>query len=193
MVIDETAIIGADVSFGRNPRVGPLVVIGVDLPDAGPVVFGDDCIVRSHSVIYGATTFGDRCAVGHHALIREETTVGSDVSVGSFTSLGPSVRVGDRVRFHTNCFVPEESVIEDGAWFGPGVVVTNARYPNRPDTKQNLEGVHVERDAVIGAAVVLLPGVRIGAGALIGAGAVVTKDVAPGATVIGNPGRMVAQ
>ena len=191
MVIHETALVAANTRNGRNFRVGPYAAIGIDMPDAGAVEFGDDCVVRSHSIVYGGSTFGDRCAVGHHALIRESTMLGSDVSVGSYTGIGPHASVGDRVRFHSGCFIPEESVIEEGAWFGPFVLVTNARYPNRPNTKENLEGVYVEREAVVGAGVVILPGVRIGAGALIGAGAVVTKDVPPGATIIDHPGRPI--
>jgi acetyltransferase-like isoleucine patch superfamily enzyme len=85
------------------------------------------------------------------------------------------------------CFIPEHTVLEDGAWIGPGVRITNARYPNRPDTKANLEGVTIGRGAVVGAAAVLLPGVQVGEGAIIGAGAVVVRDVAPGAVVVGNP------
>jgi maltose O-acetyltransferase len=34
-----------------------------------------------------------------------------------------------------------------------------------------------------------LPGVTIGDNAIVGAGAVVTRNVAPGATVAGNPAR----
>ena len=50
----------------------------------------------------------------------------------------------------------------------------------------------VEEGASIGSGATILCGVRIGAGALVGAGAVVTKDVAPGATVVGNPARPLA-
>ena len=74
-------------------------------------------------------------------------------------------------------------------WLGPGVIVTNARYPNRADTKDNLTGVRFGPGATVGAGVVLLPGISIGAGALVGAGAVVVHDVAAGATIVGNPGR----
>ena len=49
----------------------------------------------------------------------------------------------------------------------------------------------VEDEASIGSGATILGGVRIGAGALVGAGAVVTKDVAPGATVVGNPARQL--
>ncbi len=45
-------------------------------------------------------------------------------------------------------------------------------------------------DVWIGIGAIVLKGVHIGRGARIGAGAVVTRDVAAGATVLGNPARL---
>lgn len=46
-------------------------------------------------------------------------------------------------------------------------------------------------DVDIGAHVVVLGPITIGQGARIGAGSVVVKDVPPGATVVGNPARVI--
>ena len=187
--VDRTAIIADDTALGSGCHIGPYCVIGLDGPAGAPLRLGGNSIVRSHSVLYRGSTVGARLHVGHAALVREECQFGSDVSIGSLTLIEHHVELGDGVRIHGGCFVPEYSVIESGAWLGPRVTITNARYPNRPDTKMNLEGVRIEDGAVIGASVVLLPGITVGAGAIVGAGAVVVHDVAPGATVVGNPAR----
>lgn len=49
----------------------------------------------------------------------------------------------------------------------------------------------VEDDSWIGAAAIILRGVKIGEGAIVGAGAVVTKDVPRNVIVAGNPARIV--
>jgi acetyltransferase-like isoleucine patch superfamily enzyme len=191
-VIHETAIVAEDARLGANLEIGPYALVGVSgSHDLGPVALGPECVIRSHCVVYRASEFGISTVLGHGVLVRENCTFGDRVSIGSHSVIEHSVKMGDGVRLHSNCFVPEGSVLESGAWLGPGVIVTNARYPNRPDTKQNLEGVHIERNATVGAGVILMPGVRVGENSLIGAGAVVLKDVAPGARVIGNPGRVL--
>ena len=50
----------------------------------------------------------------------------------------------------------------------------------------------VEDDVLIGANACILGAVTIGRGAVIGAGSVVLHDVAPGATVAGNPARAIS-
>ena len=50
-------------------------------------------------------------------------------------------------------------------------------------------GVKIGSNVWIGGGAILLPGIVVGDDAIIGSGAVVTRDVAPGATVMGNPAR----
>jgi acetyltransferase-like isoleucine patch superfamily enzyme len=191
-MIHETAIVADDARVGADPEIGPFSLVGVDGDDElDPVALGSQCLIRSHCVVYRGTRFGASVTLGHGVLVRENCAIGNRVSIGSHSIVEHTVQMGDDVRLHSNCFVPEESVLEDGAWLGPGVIVTNARYPNRPETKENLEGVHIGERATIGAGVILMPGIRVGEGALIGAGAVVLQNVAPGHRVVGNPGRVL--
>jgi len=189
-VIHETAIVAEDARLGAKSDIAPYSVIGLSGgPDLHPIVVGAGCVFRSHCVVYRGTRFGVAVALGHGVLIRENCTIGDRVSIGSHSVVEHTVRMGSDVRLHSHCFVPEESVLEDAAWLGPGVIVTNAKYPNRPDTKENLEGVHIGENATIGAGVILMPGIRVGESALIGAGAVVLENVESGQRVVGNPGR----
>ena len=52
-------------------------------------------------------------------MIRESNTIGDDVSIGTHSIVEHHVEIGDRVRVHSNAFIPEYSVIEEGAWIGP--------------------------------------------------------------------------
>lgn len=191
MVIHASAIVADDVVAPGGLAVGPFAVLGLDPEGTEPLVLGEGAVIRSHAVLYRGTTIGDGFHASHGALIREHSSLGHRVSIGTHSIVEHHVTIGDGVRLHSRCFVPEHSVLRAGCWLGPGVIVTNARYPNRPDTKDRLEGVEVGEGAVVGAGAILLPGVRIGAGALIGSGAVVVRDVADGATLVGNPARLV--
>lgn len=56
----------------------------------------------------------------------------------------------------------------------------------------SMERMDVGNDVHIGAYAILLGPITVGEGALIGAGAVVTRNVPPGAKVVGNPARVIA-
>jgi maltose O-acetyltransferase len=87
------------------------------------------------------------------------------------------VRIGDRTRI------------------GPAVQIYAADHPrDAAIRRQGLESgrpVRIGKDVWIGGGAIVLPGVSIGDGALVGAGSVVTHDVAAGATVAGNPARVL--
>jgi len=123
--------------------------------------------------------------------IRELNEIGNNVSVGTLSVIEHHVKIGDGVRIHSQVFVPEYSILEDGAWLGPNVVLTNAKYPLSPGVKESLKGPTIKKGAKIGANSTILPGVVIGVNALVGAGSVVVKDVPDNAVVAGNPARII--
>lgn len=184
-----------NVTLPNDAEIDDFVVLGKPprghQPGDLPLVFGPHCVVRSHTVIYAGNQIGAHFQTGHSVMIREENTIGDNVSIGTQSVIEHHVKIGNGVRIHTHVFVPEFTLLEEGCWLGPRVVITNALYPVSKGVKERLQGAIVEAGAIIGANATLLPGVRIGRRALVGAGAVVTKDVAPGTIVVGNPARII--
>ena len=152
---------------------------------------GDNSIIRSGSIIYPGNSIGNNFITGNKVNIRENNVIGDNVSIGTLSIIEHSVTIGNNVRIHSGAFIPEHTIINDGAWLGPRVVITNSKYPARKDSKEKLSGVFVSENAVIGANVTILPGLKIGKNALIGAGSVVTKDVPKNMIYAGNPAKEI--
>lgn len=190
-----TYIILDGVTLGADATIEDFCILGTLPRGAAPgslaTVIGDNAVIRSHSVIYAGNVIGRNFQTGNKVNIRESNRIGDDVSIGTLSVVEHHVEIGNHVRIHTQVFVPEFSVLEEGCWLGPNVVLTNARYPLSPDAKKTLQGVVIKRGAKIGANCTLLPGVVIGEQALVGAGTVVVRDVPRGAVVVGNPGRII--
>ena len=109
---------------------------------------------------------------------------------------GYNIRLGDEVFLNFNCVILDvvEVRIGTGAQIGPAVQIYAADHPR--DAEARRSGLEFGRPVIIGEHVwigggaIILPGVTIGDNAVIGAGSVVTRDVAAGATVVGNPARV---
>jgi acetyltransferase-like isoleucine patch superfamily enzyme len=124
--------------------------------------------------------------------------IGDEVKIGTFVEIQKGVRIGNRCKISSHTFICEGVTLEEEVFVGHHVVFTNDRYP-RATAKGKLKTAAdweciptlVKRGASIGSGAVLLCGITVGEGAMIGAGSVVTRNVPAGATVTGNPARVV--
>ncbi len=184
-----------NVVLGRGAAVEEFCILGV--PPRGreegelETVIGDSAHLRSHTVVYAGNRIGRDFQTGNKVNIRELNEIGDHVSIGTLSVIEHHVRIGNHVRIHSQVFVPEYSILEEGAWLGPNVVLTNAKYPMSPGAKEGLRGPVIMEGAKIGANATILPGVLIGRNALVGAGSVVVKDVPENGVVAGNPARLI--
>jgi acetyltransferase-like isoleucine patch superfamily enzyme len=145
------------------------------------VSLGEGVAIYSFTNLYG-------CAIGAHT------------RVGTFVEVQRGATIGARCKIQSHTFVCEGVTIEDEVFVGHGVMFVNDKRPRATNEAGELQDAShwellrtvVERGATIGSGATILGGVRIGPGAMVGAGAVVTRDVAAGATVVGNPARALA-
>ncbi len=125
--------------------------------------------------------------------------IGDETSIGTFVEIQQGVKIGARCKIQSHTFICEGVTIEDEVFVGHNVNFLNDRFPRatnadgsrKTDADWSLERTLVKRRAALGTGAVILPGLTIGAEAIVGAGAVVTQDVPDGATVVGNPARLL--
>jgi acetyltransferase-like isoleucine patch superfamily enzyme len=172
-------------TVGANCDIRPGATVGPEGQSGEPPVLGDDCTVRSGTVIYADVTVGDGLATGHGVLVREHTDIGDDCTVGTNTVIDGHTVVGDRVSMQTGVYVPTHTDIADDVFLGPNAVLTNDPYPIRGEN--DLEGPTLERHASVGANATILPGVTVGERSFVAAGSVVIDDVPPGTLAVGVP------
>ena len=116
-----------------------------------------------------------------------------------YCDYGYNISLGDRVFLNFNCCILDVMpvAIGDGTEIGPAVQIMTADHPRDPELRrQGLEfgkPVTIGSNVWIGASAIILPGITVGNDVIIGAGSVVTRDVPAGATVAGNPARVLAR
>jgi len=137
-----------------------------------------------------------------HALLRERAgTVGEGAMLRPpfYCDYGFNLHLGKDVFLNYNCVILDTArvTIGDDTRIGPAVQIYTADHPRDPDLRRSgLEcgkPVTIGRNVWIGGGAIILPGVRIGDDAIVGAGSVVSRDVPAGATVVGNPARVVSK
>jgi acetyltransferase-like isoleucine patch superfamily enzyme len=106
-----------------------------------------------------------------------------------YTNFGRFIKIGERVFINHACsFLDMGGItIEDDVLIGPKVNLITENHPLDPADRRALisKPILIKRNAWIGAAATILPGVTIGENSVIAAGAVVSNDV-PANTIVGG-------
>jgi acetyltransferase-like isoleucine patch superfamily enzyme len=156
-------------------------------------------MIHSTSEVSPEAVVGPGTKVWARTHIREGVVLGANCIVGEGVYIDADVRIGNNVKIQNGALLYRRLALGDGVFVGPQACFTNDLRPRAvtPEgrRKANEDWIpgetHVERGASVGAAAVILPGIRIGAWAMIGAGALVTRDVPDHALVMGSPARQV--
>ena len=158
----------------------------------------DNVVVGERSWIYSSFAF-----LHHRARGAEAVRIGDDsgIYMGTAFALGPEaeVRIGDFCAIAGPIISTHgRIVIGDYAFVSYGVVFADdpvAVPPGTPLPHAALRGaprdIVLGDDVWIGAGAIILGGARLGDGVIVGANCVVDFEIPDGATVAGNPARIV--
>ena len=112
-----------------------------------------------------------------------------------YTNFGRFTKIGKNVFINHACtFLDMGGItIEDEVQIGPRVNLITENHPLDPANRKALicKPIVIKRNAWIGAAATILPGVTIGENAVVAAGAVVSRDVPANTIVGGVPAKII--
>lgn len=110
------------------------------------------------------------------------------------TDFGKHITLGKHVFINRNAmFVDLGGItLDDHVLIGPRVNLITVNHLLEPTNRRGLftKPIHIKKNAWIGAAATILPGVTIGENSVVGAGALVTKDVPDNVIVVGSPAKI---
>ena len=112
-------------------------------------------------------------------------------------SNGKNIHVGDDFLVSSNVTISDEAPVYIGDYciIGPNTLITTVSHPLSPAQRREhvatAISIKIGNDVMIGANVVILPGVTIGNRVIVGAGSVVTHDIPDDVVVAGNPAKII--
>lgn len=116
-------------------------------------------------------------AIHPSAILSKTATIGYGTVVFAGVTVNSSSEIGKHAILNTQCSIDHECKIGDFTHISPLVALAG--------------DVHVGEGTHVGIGACVIQGIRIGKWCTIGAGTVVISDVPDGATVVGNPGKII--
>ena len=111
------------------------------------------------------------------ANISKRSTIKDGSVVMAGVSVNSDVSVGKHCIINTNASIDHDCIVEDFVHISPNAALAG--------------NVEVGEGTHIGIGACVIQGIKIGKWCTIGAGAVIINDIPDGATVVGNPGKII--
>ena len=128
-------------------------------------------------------------------IIGKPIDTSTTIFIPFFTNFGKHIRIGKRVFINHACsFLDLGGItIEDDVLIGPRVNLITENHPVEPSQRKSLDlkSILIKKNAWIGAAASILPGVTVGENSIVAAGSVVNKDVPDNVIVGGVPAKII--
>lgn len=196
--IERGTIIYDHVTIKKGTFIGAYSILGEHLADyyqnkdsvggeSAELIIGEQCIIRSNTIIYGKVQIGDFFQTGHRVTIRERTKIGHHVRIGTNSDIQDNVIIGNHVNIHSDVFISAGNILHDYVWICPRVLFANDYTP----PSNEIKGSEVESFSTICSNVTVLPGTTIQQNVLVAAGAVVGGVAESGWTYAGIPAKKV--
>lgn len=151
-----------------------LIDVGVTLNGAKNISIGDYCWIDAYcriDAMLGEVTLGKRIHIAPYAIVAAR----APVTIGDYCGIGAACKI------YSNSETPG-----DGKRLsGPMIPEKYKGFHSKP--------IVVERDCLVGANSVLLPGTELGEGAVVGPNSVVNKRIEPWTVVASSPARIVGR
>ena len=112
-----------------------------------------------------------------------------------YSDFGENINIGKNVFVNHACTFMDRGgiTLEDKVLIGPKVNLITTNHPLQPSERRATisRPIIIKKNAWIGAAASIMPGVTIGENSVVAAGAVVTRDVPPNTIVGGIPAKVI--
>ena len=135
---------------GKPPRLGQFSTAPREVPTS--TVLHDGAAVLAGAIVFAGAELGEAVTLGDQASVRELAVVGAKTTIGRGSAVDNDVRIGERVRIQTNCYITAYTIVEDDVFLAPGVVTTNDNTMARHAPGESITGPTLVEPAASAAA-----------------------------------------
>jgi len=145
---------------------------------------GENFSIGNFCLIEEGVVVGNNVHIENYVLLKKGTTIGDNVFIDSYVRSSGDNYIGNDVILRYGATVAKKVFIEDGAFISPNVMTIYSTH-----TKKSIPGTIIGKNAYIGTAAVIGPGIRIGEKVIVGAMSYANRDCLEAGVYVGVPAK----